>query len=242
MLYGQVCASLGKIPQPRQTMIIGVTNQKGGTGKTTTAVTLAYWLFRECGKSVLLIDADAQKSSSRWAAYLGIPTEVMDNPHDFFDRVPGWAKTVDFVVVDGPGSLSEMTGSILNRSDLVLIPCQPTELDVSSTSDTARQVRHSQEMRGGQPEAHMFLSNGRKKSVLLRESKEALKQAFPGIHLIDTVIHNRQCIADAPGQETVIWQMRGRSAQEAIAEYKELFSQLPLKFKVVPHASSEVRS
>ena len=45
---------------------ITIANQKGGCGKTTTAMNLA-GVFTKIGYSVLVVDADPQKSALRWS-------------------------------------------------------------------------------------------------------------------------------------------------------------------------------
>jgi chromosome partitioning protein len=67
------------------TKIIGITNQKGGVGKSSTALTLGNYLGSKAGQRVLVIDLDPQGNLSHtlrigkdagtvWGVFLGIKT------------------------------------------------------------------------------------------------------------------------------------------------------------------------
>lgn len=202
-------------------MIISFTNQKGGVGKSTTAVHMASWLKKR--GDVLLVDSDAQQSSSTWLKALDIPYQVVSDPEELFEVLPKLAEKYTSVVVDGPGSLSEVTKAILARCDLALVPCQPSGLDLHSSAKIIRFIRHAQELRGGMPKAAMFLSRATKGTLLLQEAKQLLKESnFP---LLSTTIYQRQCLADAPGQERTVFQLSGVAAKEATKDYESLFKE-----------------
>ena len=111
-------------------MIYGLTNSKGGVGKTTIAVHLAAWLAGKKRK-VIFIDADPQQSASAWikALPISIPLETLDDPEEIIRRVAKLAADADDIVIHGPTGLSETTRAIMVRADKVFLPCGPSILD-----------------------------------------------------------------------------------------------------------------
>ncbi|WP_310425129.1 AAA family ATPase [Chamaesiphon sp. VAR_48_metabat_135_sub] len=204
--------------------VIGVCNQKGGSGKSSTAVHLARWLQSQ-SDSVFVIDSDGQRTSSLWLSNLSqpIPVEIIPDPNELLERLPNLATEHQWLIVDAPGTLAEATRAIVLWSDLVLIPCQPTGVDLASASDTVRLIKQARAIRKGEPKAAIFLNRAVKGTRLKQEAFTVLK-AVPDINVLGEVIHQRQIIADAFGQGATVFDLGGDAAKDAQKEYSRLFT------------------
>lgn len=106
-------------------MIIGVVNQKGGVGKTTTAVNLGAALARK-DKKVLLIDFDAQSNLTTHLG-MGVKEELEGNSSqantDFptiYDVLKG-QKPISEVIINRSSNLDVVPASLLlSAADLEL--------------------------------------------------------------------------------------------------------------------------
>jgi chromosome partitioning protein len=118
--------------------IITLAQRKGGVGKTTLAVAVAAELSRR-GKDCALVDSDPQRSGSEWAKLgnLAFPVyEIILGE----EPVGAWVAEVrrveaDYVVIDTAPN-DRALGASIAVSDLILIPCTPSGLDLEATVRT----------------------------------------------------------------------------------------------------------
>jgi chromosome partitioning protein len=129
-------------------LVITIAQRKGGAGKTTLAAQLAVaWARR--GVRVAALDIDPQGSFAAWVELrrtrLGVDAIGFD-----FAALPGWraaqwvedrAREAGLVVIDGPPHAETETRIAVRAARLVLIPVQPSPLDLWATEATLKLAR-----------------------------------------------------------------------------------------------------
>ena len=128
-------------------MIISFVNQKGGVGKTTTAINLASSLVRK-NHNLVLIDADPQGSATTWHSIEDNQAfEIIDHPGELTQADIKTIETAyDYVIIDAPPAVDDKVKTILNTSDLAILPVTPSSLDLWSCKETLDTLESKSEM------------------------------------------------------------------------------------------------
>jgi len=109
--------------------VITIAHQKGGVGKTTLAINLAY-AFAESSK-VAIVDADLQGSVTDLKGFLtGIDVVGLES------LTKGELGSYDLIVIDTPPYLSNRLEELFALSDFVLVPTKAGILDVMAIRAT----------------------------------------------------------------------------------------------------------
>lgn len=157
---------------PRSAHVIVLGNEKGGSGKSTTAIHIIVALLKS-GRRVASIDTDSRQRSltryienrERWARKSGtfldlpihfaVPTDIGATIRDIEEReyealasaVGRISESVDFVVVDTPASNSYLMKLSHSLADTLVTPLNDSFIDLDVLGridpDTHEAVEHS---------------------------------------------------------------------------------------------------
>lgn len=158
--------------------VVAIVNQKGGTGKTTLATNLA-WVLAEKGE-VLLLDADPQASTQNWAAGDDPAPEALTvqgaGGRDLPRIVRSMVTDYDWVIIDGPPGITKTSAEAVRVADVVLIPAQPSPLDVWAAADIVAAVQARQKSAKGEPKAAFVITMTHPRTRLGRQIDDALNE------------------------------------------------------------------
>lgn len=136
--------------------IVGIVQVKGGAGRSTVATNVAGELSK-IGRTVL-IDCDMpQGTAASWVAvrqqtvepdlFGGVQGDTASSHRELLDKVDRWRGEADYIVLDGPPRIAELTRAILVLSDLALVPVGASVAELWATGDVVEIVRQAREVR-----------------------------------------------------------------------------------------------
>ncbi len=158
--------------------VFSISNQKGGTGKTTLSMNFAAGLAQH-GRT-LIIDADPQKSAVQWIGLAPdkrpFPVSVITVAGNLAHEIKRFSEDYQYIVIDCPPTLEgETVRRAMLASDTMLIPVLPSPVDLWASvrlADTVEQARL------GNPKlkAYLVINQQEPRSALSRAMQQALDE------------------------------------------------------------------
>lgn len=212
--------------------ILTVTGAKGGTGKTSVAVTLAAE-FSSMGRRVVLMDLDPQASATLALGYKPVPRPLRWDPVEVEPRAGSFtfhlggrmlanASREDVaralmdreagpgvLILDCPPALGGATLEALARASLVLVPVEPSPIGLPGLKDILGIMKG--QASGAATRAVFTRVQGRR--IITRQIRDMLAEEFPGL-LYSSEIPEDVRAAEAPsyGQPVTLYAPQSRAA------------------------------
>jgi chromosome partitioning protein len=196
--------------------VITVAQQKGGAGKTTLLAQLAVaWAVE--GRKVAVVDIDPQGSLAAW---LEVRRNGAGDGSIDGGAISAWrlgstlrslARDHDLILIDSPPHAATEAKVAIRGADLVLVPCQPSRLDLWATRPTVELAESE-----GRP-FRIVLSRVPARGRLGDDARRAMAQ--DGLPLLDASLGNRVAFAHSMGDGRGVCEVvpRGPAALEVRA-------------------------
>lgn len=196
--------------------VITIAHQKGGVGKTTLAINLAY-CFAENSR-VALVDTDYQGSITDLTEFLtGIDIVPLDR------LLSGNLSEYNLVIVDTPPYLSNKLSELFAISDYVLVPTKAGIIDAMAIRATIALLKQSMEAKPA-IKAGIVLSMVLSRTSLNDEVKEIISKY--GIPLHTAAITQRVSYTRSVVTQGVFGSEDDRAKDEIVALASEILERI----------------
>jgi chromosome partitioning protein len=207
-------------------MIVAFAGQKGGVGKSTTAVCLAVAAL-ERGARVLLVDADPQGTVRTWAEVAAerrrpAPTVVaMGASMHKAGQLGDLAANYDMTFIDCPPRHGEVQRSALMVADVVVLPCGASAADAWALATSLEVINEARAMRD-ELVACVLITRKQGRTALGKNARKVLESA--GLPVLETEIGSRVAYQEAlaAGQGITTYAARDAGTRETFDLLDEL--------------------
>jgi chromosome partitioning protein len=202
---------------------IALINQKGGVGKTTVALHLAT-AFQQATAATLILDLDPQASASEWhdARDAELPHVESIQPARLSKAISTAQEIgTDVLILDTAPHAESTALEAARLADLVLVPCQPSIMDLRAMRKTVDLLKLVQ------VPAFAVLNSVSSSGTVADEAAEmiegSLGLAVCPVRLGDRIAYNRSLIT---GQTALEFEPHGKAAREIEQLYMWICEQL----------------
>jgi chromosome partitioning protein len=183
---------------------IAIVQLKPGTGKTTSAVWLAY-AFHRRGLTVGLADADKGASALEWSDQAGgFPFAVAGLPvKDFHRRADDFAPKADVIIGDIP-QIEDHAGiarSAMRWADVRLIPVAPTGIELDRMAPISDELEDMESFLRDGSTSHVLLNRVVSGAASGPAARRALTRS--GYDVLTTAVPRLEVFANSFGAEPV---------------------------------------
>jgi chromosome partitioning protein len=197
------------------TKIIGVIQVKGGAGRSTVSTNLAGELSKQ-GKTVL-IDCDMpQGTSASWYAVRqqkgkegALVADTANTHKELINKVEQY-QDADFIVLDGPPRIAELTRAILILADLCVVPVGASAAEIWATSDILALIDEAKKVK--EVNARMLWTRYRP-NTRLAQGLTGLAAEELGLAALGTSLGMRVSYMEALGEGLTVAEMADPSAK-----------------------------
>lgn len=208
-------------------MILLIGSQKGGCGKSTLATNLcAYYAHK--GGDVVLVDADRQGTSSRWAQDRAENHPLLPKVHcvqkyeNINPTILDLCKRYEHVIIDAAGRDSRELRTGMISADILIIPFRPSQPDLDTLPKLWELISEAQEINMALvPTAVLMMSPNNPKIKEVEEARQYFLD-FPGIKLIQSDIKDRKIYRDAMSEGQGVIEMNNTQARDEIQNIAEV--------------------
>ena len=208
--------------------VITISQQKGGTGKTTLAVHLAMAFIKYHNLKVAIIDTDPQGSLGKW--FMIRSEKNVSNENLTFKTASLWgaqyeSKTLkndhDIVIIDTPPKIESDARPAIEAADLVIIPMAASHVDFWATGAIVEIAKKANK------KILVQINRSSQRSKLINKTNEFIKSL--DLSSTKTIIGNRQIYTSAMGEGKTAVEKQKKGA--AVEEIKNLSEQILLELK-----------
>jgi chromosome partitioning protein len=195
-------------------LTIGVANQKGGSGKSTVACSLAVEAETH-GHRTLVIDLDPQQSIGLWHQVRGTNKPMvrpLSTPEDLGEMLQSAARLgVTLAILDAPSKIDSTTLACIRAADIIVSPTMADLFNLGSLQDTVRLLEV-----GGKLDRTIAVINGVSEAGSESKIDEAKKAiASFKMQLAPVIVHHRSAFQTAVEKGMGVTELGPRGAKAA---------------------------